>query len=571
MPSAVLSNWLWIPKRAVEGTPSEFAPEFEHKIKILDTPQGRMLQEQLAATNEMAGEEVVQEIKPNDVYTFKSWGETSKWWTFCRGDLKKVKRLTKRLGLRLKDQRVQVPWEDEVADQVELLMTPRPHQPGPLAKWEKANHGIFEADPGFGKTYIMCCRIINLKQYTLILTHTDALAEQFITRFRQGSGSEETGFTPVTNCIEVEEALGRPIVGRYKSPDKLFPVTVATWQSFANKSGRKALKKISKKFGLVMPDEAHVFAAPVAAGVVNETHAFYRHGVSATPERKDKLDNLLYDAVGPVTAKGVMPQLPLTATLISTGTRYDTPRYARQSEWSRMLTFLSKQASRNDLIVDWVEHDIEQGRTILLLSDRRQWCIDMVETLNGLDIPSRVVLGGLSSKKGIKKREKIIGEMMAGKIRVIAATQVFKLGIDIPILDTLYGTCPMANESLLKQMVGRIRRAHDGKQEPVYRYFVDDGAGRLYGCAKATHKHLVNLNANIVLVPTGKKPDQVTFGDGYGSAAAEGSLQRRKRSSLKHAASKTPQGIEKLFGELRETDRARQTERYQRRMKGRQS
>jgi len=458
---------------------------------------------------------------------------------------------------------VEPPWPKAVAKGLELLMEPREAQVPAFAEWLKAGHGILKAAPAFGKTFVMIKLIMTLKQYTMVLVHTDALAEQFITRFRHGSPSrdDEIDFDPVTNCLELEEKLGRPIIGRYRTPDELFPVTVATWQSFISKSGRLNLKKVGKKFGLVLCDEAHVFAAPKAAGVVNGFHAKRRSGATATPQRKDKLDVALYDIVGPVTATGRAGQLPITATLITTGIKYKGSSFSRKSEWAHLLNFICKQADRNDLITDWVVHDVEQGRNLLLLSDRVQWCLDHAEFITReLGIPAAAVTGGMSSKKGIEKRNKIIQQMTDGDIRVICATQVFKAGVDIPPLDTLYATCPMNNAPQLRQMLGRIRRAYEGKQTPTLRYFVDEGHGLLYGCARGTHKALVAEGADIILIPEGRKPGQRTSL----ASDSDGKLGRRKKKGLRAAAAQSPSGVSQLFADL--TDEAKQTKRYNKRM-----
>lgn len=566
---AVLSNYLWLPRAEVEGEPPSFAPEWEHRIELLRTPEGRVMQQQIASMREQGLDDLVQDLTSQDHMLIKNWSAVGeKWWALCLGDQKKTRALVKRLGLALSDRRTEAPWDDALSESLKLVMDPRDAQRPAFEQWLSAGHGILHAAPAFGKTFVMIWLILTLRQRTMVLVHTDALAEQFITRFRHGSpvdeDDEDTEYTPVTNCVDVEaglgKGLGREIIGRYRSPDKLYPVTVATWQSFISAGGRKALKTVGKEFGLVLCDEAHVFAAPKPAGVVNGFHAKRRSGVTATPKRKDKLDCALYDILGPITAKGVAAQLGITSFLVATGVKYKGAAFKRKSEWAHMLNFLCRQADRNDLIMKWVEHDVEQGRNLLVLSDRVKWCVEQAEYLrNECGIPAAAVTGGMSPQK----RTDIINAMGDGKIRVICATQVFKLGIDIPVLDTLYATCPMNNQPLLQQMLGRIRRFYDGKQSPVFRLFVDEGHGLLYGCARATHKHLIAEGSDIIIVPQGRTPEQVMRGHVGGKAAEDGSLKRRKKS-LRAAASRTPDSANKLFSDL--ADEARQAKRYKERM-----
>ncbi len=305
---AVLSNYLWIPRAAVTGTPNEFAPEWVHTIPLLKTPEGKVAAQQIAVLRDQAildgldPDDVIKAISEEDNLTIRNWSTVGNWFALCAGNIRKVHWLCRRLNLELRDQRVSAPWDPELAAAMKMVMPPRDYQPIPFQAWMKADHGVFHAAPAFGKTYIMAWSVIERAQTALVLVPTDVLADQFINRFRFGSPKHgEDGFNPVTNCLEVEKATGRTIVGRYRGPDNIFPVTVATWQSFIGVAGRKALKLVAKKFGFVLFDEAHTCAAPMPASVVNTLHAKVKAGVTATPERKDKMEIGLYDVLGPVT------------------------------------------------------------------------------------------------------------------------------------------------------------------------------------------------------------------------------------------------------------------------------
>jgi superfamily II DNA or RNA helicase len=415
-------------------------------------------------------------------------------------------------------------------------------------------------------TYIMVWFVSDLKQRTLFLTHTDQLAEQFITRFRYGSPRSDgkDGFIPVTNCLQLEKELGTEIIGRYRGPDKLWPVTVATWQSFISPGGRKAMKALKESFGLVLCDEAHVFAAPAAASVVNGFAAKQKRGVTATPKRKDQLDIALYDVLGQVTAEGKSDQLPVAAYMISTGVTYKGRSFPGMGDWARILNFLYAHAERNDFIEKWLIHDAKQGRKILVLGERRRWLLDLAEKLKKEHgINAKAVVGGVQGAR----REQIIQEMTTGDLQVLlCTTKIGREGLDIPVLDTLYATMPLANKSGLEQMLGRERRPHPAKKPPViFRYFVDEGHGQLFGCAKATHRHLVDEGAEIHLIEVGRDPAKVMLGAQVEAAQDDGMLDPvPRRSGLKAAAARAPSAVKKLFIDLKEE--ARLSKQYNDRM-----
>jgi superfamily II DNA or RNA helicase len=139
---------------------------------------------------------------------------------------------------------------------------------------------------------------------------------------------------------------------------------------------------------------------------------------------------------------------------------------------------------------------------------------------------------------------------MKGDIRIIFATQAFKLGLDIAVLDTLYATCPMNNQPLLEQMLGRVRRPHPGKMTPVFRYFVDGGHGLLVGCAKGTQKHLKDIGADIHLVKEGFDPlaqmEVATFNT---QISAKADAPKTKTKGLAAMVRKEPSALDALLGD----------------------
>jgi len=568
--SAVLSNFLWIPKALVKGSPHQFAPEWEHSVDLLKTPEGKIAQQQISFLREQAildGEDpddIVKDLTSADKMEIANWVDVGNYWALCRGDVKKMDKLITRLGIEVEDKRVRREFDFKTLG-LHMVSPPRPHQIDPIEKWAAANHGILKAAPAFGKSYVMIDSIIRRCQWTIVLVHTDVLAEQFITRFRLGTQREDGTYSPLTNCLEIEEREGVKLIGRYRTPDQLFPVTVATWQSFANENGKKALKKISKSFGRLLTDEVHVFAAKVPAAVVNAFHAEVRQGVSATPTRKDQLDIALPDILGPVTAVGDAKQLPFTSYLIQTGCKYPAKRYPSKAEWALLLNWLCKQEDRNELIKEWLKYDVSQGRSILVFADRVQWCMTMAEEMTRLRIPSRAVVGGMSSKKGLAERDYAMKQMMNDDIHIIFATSVFKAGVDIPRLDTVYYANPQNNPEQLQQGLGRMRRDFENKQDPVFRYFVDSGHGLLLGCARGTQRTLVAEKSEIIFVPEGKKPGAVHAARLFreDGEAIEVALPKKK-GKLRSIADAEKSALSKVFSDLREDER--QAEKYQKRL-----
>lgn len=492
-----------------------------------------MAQQQIVAMRERATALGLDEadlpapLNPEDSLPIVGWSEVGKFWALCCGDEQQVVKLCSRLNLAIVDKRSDAPWPSEL-DDLKMVLPPKPNQVEPFEQWRKSGHGIFKASPAFGKTFLLIWYLLTTRQNALVLVHLDGLASQFITRFRHGS-PQGGSFTPITNCLEVEGRLGRKIIGPLTpdvltSTDAPLPVTVATWQSILPliKSGRD-LTQFTKKFGRLLVDEAHTFASKSAFQVIN-LFPCRRLGVTATPTRKDQLHKGLHYIIGPVTATGSTTQVPVRAFFIQTDTVYTASTYPRRGEWAYLLSYLVKQADRNDKIVAWVQHDVALGRTLLLSCDRMRWCFEMAERLRRLGISAKAVVG--KSKMKPAEREAIVSEVLSGQVSVLCATQAFKIGLDLPTLDTLYCILPMANPEGLEQILGRIRRPVPGRKCATFRYFVDDGSGLIRGCARSTHRDVSELGAEVAVVPSWHKPAET--------------VENKPKSKLAKIASRDP-------------------------------
>lgn len=567
---AVLSDYLWIHKSSISNT--DFLQDWVFEIPLLKTAQGQIKQQQISALRETFGKELdIEDITEDDVLTLQNWCQDGDWYGLSRGNIKKVRKLVKKLGIKVKDRRTKNPWGEELSD-LKMLVDLRDYQVDTYNQWIDKGHGVLKAAPGFGKTVLMLKAIIDKGQKALVLVNSNPLKSQFIERFRYGApNADGTGHLALTNCAELEEELGTEIIGTYSSPKKkwvpgktaaagqTWPVTVATWQSFNSPRGQAALKELSKEFGLTLCDEVHVFAAPKAGAVVNGFNPRYRMGVSATPQRKDQYDTALYDIVGPVTAVGSRPQLKTTATMIATGVKYQGVKYQRTGEFAYLLNHLYKSKSRTDLIYDWCAHDLRMGRKILVIAERVGWIRDMAKRFNKSGFRASAVTG--STKE--HQRKEIIKSMLDDEIDVIVASSVFKAGVDIPCLDTLHLTGPGSNAPQLEQMLGRITRPYEGKQEPLLRYYVDGGHGLIYGCANKTTSALKDLDVNVITVPEGTKPGEHKIADGHATAIAADTAKRK--DPLRRAA------VQRKVASLEKDQEKRDFEstRYRNRLKGR--
>jgi superfamily II DNA or RNA helicase len=289
-----------------------------------------------------------------------------------------------------------------------------------------------------------------LKQPTLILVHTTDLLNQWRRElaekslFPGGIGTWGGG----------EKVGGQAIVATIQTLVRHIPAELREWLS---------------QFGCVILDEAHHCPAETFMAVFNLCPAKFRFGVTATPRRKDGLDFLMTDVIGPIVSEVTDEELVAEGRSQQCTVReMPTTFYTRYTvdEWNSLLAELTTDEERNNLIIRTVVKDWHEGHFPLILSGRVPHCKMLVERLRANGMNAHLLVGEVSKNV----REQITVHAKRGLIDAIVATKVADEGLDIPQLSCIHLTTPTANESATQQRIGRIRRPIEGKTSLVVDY-----------------------------------------------------------------------------------------------------
>jgi superfamily II DNA or RNA helicase len=222
-------------------------------------------------------------------------------------------------------------------------------------------------------------------------------------------------------------------------------------------------------------------------------------GLSATPHRKDGLTKILNWFLGDIISPKVVQNINLVPTIKFVQAKYfkgEKPKIQLNMRGKinlpNLITTISLDIVRNNLIIDEVVKHVSQNRKILILSDRRQHCIELGKELEkSHNILYGLYLGGM--KEDMLK--------ISNTKQVILATYTMASeGYDNPSLDTLILATSRGN---IEQSIGRILRKVN-QNKPLVIDFVDNVEG-MYGQLNKRKKFYKSKNYKIPKDPTEKK------------------------------------------------------------------
>jgi superfamily II DNA or RNA helicase len=327
----------------------------------------------------------------------------------------------------------------------------------------QAGYGTLQADTGWGKTIALIQLITLLQQCTLILVNEASIARQWLDHFEKHTNLQDlTRFT-----------LTEPLVGVY---DKCwYPITISTYQSFISDKGWERYLENVHRFGALIVDESHGGPAPRYADVISSSVAYNRFGCTATPYRRDHLERVMFDLLGPVNVKGAGAAMPVFVFFRSTGfSVWDG------ASWQKYVAKITESTTRATRICEEVYRDVEEGYNVLIFA-RYKKHIRLLQSIlrEQFRIESEMVVAETS----YSKRSQIYQRMRDGELRVIISGQIMRQAVDINVMDCLHIAEPISgkNVQMLKQLTGRVRRLAPYQFWAKVVHWYDHGGRMTYG------------------------------------------------------------------------------------------
>ena len=302
--------------------------------------------------------------------------------------------------------------------------------------------GILSLQTGGGKTVCALYIASQLQVPTIVLVHNTFLKDQWVDRISAFLPNARIG-TVQGDKLDIENK----------------DVVVAMLQSVSMKDYPS---NTFERFGLTIVDECHHIASESFSQAVPKLTCKHMLGLSATPERKDKLMHVINWFLGPILYKSD------TSDKVDDKVRVEVYEFEGDEKFNEiiynqagvmfttlMINKLVEFGPRNELVVQILEDIFEEKeRNILLLTDR----VDHTKVLFDM-LPKSIQNESCILGRNVKTEQR--AEWCETKRILISTYQLVKEGFDNARLNTLIIATPRPD---VDQIVGRILRVEKSKR-----------------------------------------------------------------------------------------------------------
>jgi len=338
----------------------------------------------------------------------------------------------------------------------------RSYQERAMTAMYQAEEGLLVAPAGSGKTVLGLSMIPLYGQPCLWLTHTRALALQALERIKQFLPSME------------EDDVGLIGDGKWKQGRW---ITVGLIPTLVRRP--QEVHEMRNDYGLVVLDEAHHCPASTFLQVMSSLNPYFMYGLTATPYRRDKLEQLMFQTIGPEIIRIPVAEVEEVGGIIMPKVLYRTVT-SKPVHGNNIQTILKDNIvanpKRNGLIVGDVLREATAGNYCIVVTDRKAHADILYELiLKGWEKTG--IATGNYSKKYVKEQAELLNKK---EITVLVCTfALLGEGFDVPFLNRVFITMPFRAEGKVEQVVGRIQRTADGKTDSIVYDYVDVNIGIL--------------------------------------------------------------------------------------------
>lgn len=331
--------------------------------------------------------------------------------------------------------------------------------------------GVIRAPTGSGKTAMIARLIAGYQHQAVVVVPTLDLLSQ--TRdFLQEHLETPDGIGQLGDGVVAPSLV---TVATARTMAKVLQVSYESYEfgEYDDKDPTKVnpaeLREWVDGVGTLIIDEAHILGAQAIFDVATKMKARNKWGFSASPWRDDGADLMIEGATGKVRYKIGTKELVddgyLVAPVIKvidTAGMWIPPAYQKSEYQKAYKTEIVENPIRNQLIVD--EANRLDVPTLIL-----------VKQVNHGKILESILDGAkfLSGKATSEERDATYSQMRDGDLRIIIATTIADMGLDLPICAALILAGGGKSSTRHLQRIGRIARPYPGKKSALVVSFDD--------------------------------------------------------------------------------------------------
>jgi hypothetical protein len=201
-------------------------------------------------------------------------------------------------------------------------------------------------------------------------------------------------------------------------------------------------------------------------------------------------------------------------------TGFKKPLSQNEARWhiTQIYAALAEDELRNRQIVCDVLDAVKDGRTPIVLTQRKEHVVRLAEMISEqTDAQVVTLMGTASAKKRTKTIELLANISPNEQLIIIATGKYVGEGFDYPRLDTLFLASPIAWKGTLAQYAGRLHREYQGKPNVMIYDYVDVHIPVL---ERMYHKRLAGYNQmGYKALASRNQPDKISMIYGANSFA----------------------------------------------------
>ena len=217
--------------------------------------------------------------------------------------------------------------------------------------------GVLVAPPGTGKTVIACALIAERKLPTLVLAHSKPLLEQWRAQ--------------LTTLLDLpSKQIGQKGGGRHKLTGVIDLAMIQSLKAIED------LDAFFSSYGLIVIDECHHLPAFSFETAVRHAPARHFLGLTATPYRRDGLQEIVTMQCGPIRHQITSSEGPAGEISLELIVRETKLAFADAAEQpiQEVFRLLVEDPGRIALVCDDVLAALAESRRCLVLSQWKQHC-----------------------------------------------------------------------------------------------------------------------------------------------------------------------------------------------------